>query len=127
MLTVLIRILVALPTVLFFYQGVNWLFQPEETAAGLGMSLLSGIGASTQIGDLGSFFLVNSGLMAMGQFRGRSQLLYIPAAFIGVAGIFRALSAVMGNADFAAQMIGFEAILTVILVVAARHLASHEK
>ena len=67
MLTVLIRILVALPTVLFFYQGVNWLFQPEEAAAGLGMSLLSGIGASTQIGDLGSFFLVNSGLMALGQ------------------------------------------------------------
>jgi hypothetical protein len=54
-------------------------------------------------------------------------LLYIPAAFIGVAGIFRALSAVMGNADFAAQMIGFEAILTVILVVAARHLGSQEK
>jgi len=91
------------------------------------MSLLSGIGASTQIGDLGSFFLVNSGLMTMGQFRGRSQLLYIPAAFIGVAGIFRALSAVMGNADFAAQMIGFEAILMVILVVAARHLGSQEK
>ena len=66
MLTVLIRILCALPAILFFYQGVNWLFQPEEAAAGLGMSLLTGIGASTQIGDLGSFFLVNSVLMAIG-------------------------------------------------------------
>ncbi len=127
MLTVLIRILVALPTVLFFFQGVNWLFQPEEAAAGLGMSLLAGIGASTQIGDLGSFFLVNSVLMTIGQFRGRTYLLYVPAGFIGVAGIFRALAAAMGNADFAAQLIGSEAILTVILVVAARHLGSLEK
>ena len=127
MLTVLIRILVALPTVLFFFQGVNWLFQPEEAAAGLGMSLLAGIGASTQIGDLGSFFLVNSILMTIGQFRGRTYLLYIPAGFVGVAGIFRVLAAAMGNADFAAQLIGSEAILTVILVVAARHLGSLEK
>lgn len=127
MLTVLIRILVALPAVLFFYQGVNWLFQPEQAAAGLGMALLPGIGASTQIGDLGSFFLVNSLLMVMGQFRGRSQLLYIPAAFIGVAGTFRALSAAMGNSDFAVQLIVSEAILTIILIVAARHLGNLEK
>ena len=53
MLTVLIRVLCALPAILFFYQGVNWLFQPEEAAAGLGMPLLTGIGASTQIGELG--------------------------------------------------------------------------
>jgi len=66
-------------------------------------------------------------LMTIGQFRSRTYLLYIPAGFIGVAGIFRALAAAMGNADFAAQLIGSEAILTVILVVAARHLGSLEK
>ena len=126
MLTVLIRILCALPAILFFYQGVNWLFQPAEAAAGLGMSLLAGIGASSQIGDLGSFFLVNSVLMAIGQFRGRSYLLYIPAGFIGIAGIFRVLAAAMGHADFAAQLIVSEAILTIILVVAARHLRNLE-
>ena len=126
MLTVLIRVLCALPAILFFYQGVNWLFQPEEAAAGLGMSLLTGIGASTQIGDLGSFFIMNSVLMTVGQFRGRSHLLYIPAGFIGVAGIFRALAAAMGHADFAAQLITSEAILTIILVVTARHLRGLE-
>ena len=64
--------------------------------------------------------------MAIGQFRGRSYLLYIPAGFIGMAGIFRVLAAAMGHADFAAQLIVSEAILTIILVVAARHLRNLE-
>ena len=43
---------------LFLLMGLQWLVDPTSAAAGLGMSLLSGHGLSTQIGDLASFFLV---------------------------------------------------------------------
>ena len=43
---------------LFLLMGLQWLIDPTSAAAGLGMSLLSGHGLSTQIGDLASFFLV---------------------------------------------------------------------
>ena len=43
---------------LFLLMGLQWLVDPTTAAAGLGMSLLSGHGLSTQIGDLASFFLV---------------------------------------------------------------------
>ena len=43
---------------LFLLMGLQWLVDPTSAAAGLGMSLLTGHGLSTQIGDLASFFLV---------------------------------------------------------------------
>ena len=43
---------------LFLLMGLQWLVDPTSAAAGLGMSLLSSHGLSTQIGDLAGFFLV---------------------------------------------------------------------
>ena len=55
-----IRIVAALPGVLFAIQGLNWIIDPSAAAEGLGMPLLEGIGRSTQIGDLAAFFFAMS-------------------------------------------------------------------
>ena len=54
----LLNILTYVIGFLFLLMGLQWLVDPTSAAAGLGMSLLSGHGLSTQIGDLASFFLV---------------------------------------------------------------------
>jgi hypothetical protein len=121
-MTIFIRVLAALPALLFLATGIQWLLQPEGAAAGLEMPLLEGVAASAQIGDLGSFFFVNGVLMALGQLPGRSHLLYAPAFLIGGAGVFRIAAALLGHAPFAVEFILAEAIMTTILLVAARRL-----
>ena len=63
----LLPFLSALVTLLFLVNGFQWIFSPANVAASLRMPLLEGSGASTQIGDLGSFFLVGGIMMALGQ------------------------------------------------------------
>ncbi len=69
---------------LFFINGVMWLIYPAASAEALGMSLLSGEGLSTQIGDLSSFFLVLGGFMLLGTYTKQKQVGY----FIIQIGIF---------------------------------------
>ena len=41
----------------FTLMGLRWAFDPSSAAESLGMVLLDGNALSTQIGDLGSFFI----------------------------------------------------------------------
>lgn len=72
-MTIFIRVLAALPALLFLVMGIQWLFAPAEAAAGLEMPLLQG-------------------------------------------------AALLGHAPFAVDFILAEAIMTTILLVAARRL-----
>ena len=56
-MTPLIRILAIVPALMLLGIWLQWLFMPAEAAKSLGMPLLSVPEASTQIGDLGAFFL----------------------------------------------------------------------
>ena len=60
----LLRILVTLPGVLFVVIGLRWAVDPTGAAAELGMSLLEGVGRSSQIADVGALFLA-MGLMML--------------------------------------------------------------
>jgi hypothetical protein len=126
-MNIVIRILAALPGLLFLVTGVRWLLQPAAAAQGLGMPLLEGIGASTQIGDLGSFFFVNGVLIGLGLLPGKSHLLYAPAFLIGGAGVFRIMAALLGHAPFAPDFIVAEAVMTTILLVAAKRLGAPQE
>ena len=53
----IITLLVALASLLFVAIGVRWLVDPAGAAPELGLSLSQGLGLSTQIGDISSFFL----------------------------------------------------------------------
>jgi hypothetical protein len=52
-----LKIVTALPALLFIIVGFRWLLAPAGVAAEFGMPLLDGLGGSTQIGDIGAFFL----------------------------------------------------------------------
>ena len=53
----LLRALVALPAIGFLVIGLRWAIDPSSAASDLGMTLLSGVGRSSQIGDVGALFL----------------------------------------------------------------------
>lgn len=120
---IVLRILGGLAALMFILQGIEWIVAPAAVAESLGMPLLEGVGASTQIGDLGSFFIVSGIMMAMGQIPGRSHWFYPPAMLLFGAAVMRTLAAMGGYADFALQFIIIEIVIGVVLITAGRQLA----
>ncbi|MEE3327022.1 MAG: hypothetical protein VX252_06800 [Myxococcota bacterium] len=118
-----LRILSGLAALMFLWNGILWIFSPADVAESLGMPLLEGVGASTQIGDLGSFFLVSGIMMVLGQIPGKSVWLYPPAMLIFGAAVIRTLASLLGNASFAFDFIGLEIIMSAILAFTASKLA----
>ena len=59
-----LRILVMLPAVLFVVMGLRWITDPTGAATALGMTLMDGVGRSSQIGDVGALFL-SMGMMML--------------------------------------------------------------
>ena len=125
-MVIFLRILAGLAALLFVLQGIGWIVSPASVAESLGMELLQGAGASTQIGDLGSFFLVATIMIAIGQLPRRSIWLYPPAMLILGAAVMRTLAAVAGHADFEPGFIVPEVVTSVILVATARKLSASD-
>ena len=121
-----IRVLAGLVTLLFVSTAMQWLFAPALAAEGLGMPLLEGVAASSQIGDLGAFFLVGAIMMGLGQRPGQSHWFYPPALMVGGAALVRSLAALLGHAAFVPRFIVLEIVMMVILLAAARLLAEDE-
>ena len=117
---ILFRVLSGLVGLMMLVNGVRFLIDPAGAAAGLGMELLSGVGASTQIGDLSAFFFSIAIFIALAQRRGASHWLLPAAVLLGGAAVTRTLAAAVGHAPFAAQFIVPEVIMATLLVVAAR-------
>ena len=106
----------------FTLQGLGWLATPGRAAASLGMPLLDGMGRSTQIGDLTSFFLVAGLLMLGGSRPGHARLLSIPAMMLGVAAVARTLAWALHGAAFATPFIAIEVAVAALLFTASRRL-----
>lgn len=115
-----IRILAALPALGFLWTALQWLFNPAAAAKGLGMSLLPVSEASTQIGDLGAFFLVAGGMAAFAQLPGKARWFYPPAWLLIATAGMRSGAWLMGNANLASQTILAEVAIAALFLVAAR-------
>jgi hypothetical protein len=119
------RIIVAIPGVLFLLTGLQWLFDPAAAAEALGLPLLDGLARSTEIGDLGAFFLACSGMILYGAATAKPHWLRAPAILVGSAAFVRTLAWLLHGADFAAAFIAVEvAVAGVLWTVAARSPAS---
>ncbi len=116
----LLRVLSGLVGLMMLANGVRFGIDPAGAAAGLGMHLLTGVGASTQIGDIGAFFLSIATFVALAQRRGAAHWLLPAAVLLGAAAGMRTLAAATGNAPFAPQFIVPELVMVAILVGAAR-------
>ena len=99
--------------VFFALQGVRWLYDPGRAAESLGMPLLDGVGRSTQIGDLATFFLTLGATAIVGSWPGRARLLYVPAAMLAVTAVLRTVAWTLHGADLGVPPASGEARLLV--------------
>lgn len=114
------RGLAALVGVFFVLSGIRWIVDPEGAGAGIGLPLLDGIARSTQIGDLGAFFFAGGVMALLGAWKQKAEWYLAPALLIGTAAVFRVLATIVQGAELALPFIIIEAIMTGILVMAAR-------
>jgi hypothetical protein len=121
-----LRVLVTLPAVLFVVMGLRWITDPEGAAAGLGMTLLEGVGRSSQIGDVGTFFLSMGIMMLLALITARRSWFYAPALMLSLVALLRVLAWLLHDAALALDMIVVEVVIASILLFASTRLAQGE-
>ena len=121
MMNKVLSVLVILPGILFVVTGVRWLVDPAGSAAQLGLSLDQGLGLSTQVGDLSSFFLTMGICILAAVVTGRRTWYYPPILLLSLAAIGRLVAWLVHDAALAPQ-IGIEAVIAILLLVASRRL-----
>ena len=120
-----LRVIVALPGVLFVVTGLRWLVDPASAAAQFGMPLLDGLGRSSQIGDMSSFFLTLGVLILVAVITGKRAWYYPPIMLLAFTAFGRLLAWLIHDAAPALEMIAPEVIIACLLLFASRKLADH--
>jgi hypothetical protein len=113
-----LRIVAGLVGILFFLNGLQWIISPANVAASLGMPLLEGVGLSTQIGDLGSFFITVGAMTLIGAITTTRHWFYAPSMLLLVAALYRTLSTVLYGAPFVMSAILVEVVVGLFLIFA---------
>ena len=121
-----LRVVVALPAILFMVMGIRWVVAPAGMAPELGMPLLEGAGLSTQIGDLGGFFVALSCYILIGIITQKRSWLYAAALLLGLTAVFRVLAWLLHGASFAGESIGVEVVVTALLLFAASRISTEK-
>lgn len=117
-----LKVIVALPAVLFVVMGLRWLVAPGGIAPEFGFVLGDGLGRSSQVGDFAAFFLTLGLCILMGLVSGRRLWYYPPAMLLLLAAIGRVLAWALHDATFAGGMIAFEIVVATLLWAASRWL-----
>jgi len=112
------KFLSSIPAVVFLIIGVFWVLQPGIMAENFGMVLSSGLGLSSQIGDLGSYFVSSALMIFYGIYTNNTHWFYPPILIMLLTALFRTLSTYLHDAPFAADMIGSEILFSGILIYA---------
>jgi hypothetical protein len=118
----ILRVLVLVPAILFVVTGLRWLVDPAGVAPEFGLVLGEGLGLSSQVGDMSSFFLTLGICMLVALVSGRRVWYYPPILLLLLAAVGRVVAWLLYDAALAPQ-IGLEILVAAILLVAARRLA----
>jgi len=113
-----LRAIAGLVGILFFLNGLQWIISPANVAASLGMPLLEGVGLSTQIGDLGSFFITVGAMTLIGAITTTRHWFYAPSMLLLVAALYRTLSTILYGAPFVMSAILVEVVVGLFLIFA---------
>ena len=114
-----LRIAMTLLGIGFTLQGIGWLITPERAAAGLGMSLLDGLGRSTQIGDFAAFFVAVGVCTLAGMRRREPVLVRVAAGILACAAFGRIVAWAVHGAALAATFIVVEIVASLLLLATA--------
>ena len=122
MINTAIKLLVLLFGILFLVTGLRWLLAPAGIAPDFGLALGSGIGLSSQVGDMSAFFLTLGVCMLMGLTTQRSVWYYPPIMLLSLTAVGRVLAWLIHDAALATQLIAPEVIVSLVLLFASRRL-----
>lgn len=118
-------VLNAINGILFIAIGLLWVIFPYEAGANFGILEISeGLGRSSLIGDVGSYFFCIGLMMILAAYTLRSIWFYAPAMLLGVTALFRVISWVAHDATFATQFIIIEILLITLLLVTSKRMSS---
>ena len=117
-----LRAIVLLCGVLFIVTGLRWLLAPAGVAPEFGLVLSSGIGLSSQIGDMSAFFLTLGVCILMGLTTQRTIWYYPPIILLSLTAVGRVLAWLLHDAALATNLIAPEVIVALILLIASRRL-----
>ncbi|WP_438985648.1 hypothetical protein [Aequoribacter sp.] len=104
----------------FLLLGLRWWLDPAGAASEFGMTLSSGVGLSTEVGDISSLFLTGSLFMFISVVRRESQWLYAPLALVVLAASGRIIAWLLHDAAFATQFILTEVVIALIAFYAIK-------
>lgn len=121
MIRKILSALVILPAILFVATGVRWLVDPAGSATQLGLAPDVGLGLSSQVGDLSSFFLTLGICMLAAVVTGRRTWYYPPMLLLSLAAVGRLVAWLVHDAALARQII-VEILVAILLLVASRRL-----
>ena len=119
----ILRVIVALPGILFVVTGLRWLVDPSAAAAQFGMPLLNGVGRSSQIGDMSGFFLTLGIVILIALITSKRSWYYPAIILLVITAIGRVLAWLVHDAALAVDMIAPEVIIACLLLFASRKLA----
>ncbi len=122
----ILKLVVALLALVFASIGLRWLVAPEGVAAEFGMTLMEGLGLSSQIGDLGAFFLSLAIFILLALTTGRRTWYYPPIILLGLTAIMRTMAWMFHGASLAVDMIAVEIIACIILYLGSIRLADED-
>ena len=121
-----LRVIAGLVGILFFLNGLQWIISPANVAASLGMPLLEGVGLSTQIGDLGSFFITVGAMTLIGTISTTRHWFYAPSMLLLVAALYRTLSTLLYGAPFVMSAIVVEVSVGLFLIFAGSRIETKD-
>ena len=123
-MNVALKAVVLLCGVLFIVTGLRWLLAPAGVAPEFGLALSTGVGLSSQIGDMSAFFLTLGVSILMGLTTGRAIWYYPPMILLSLTAVGRILAWLLHDAALAMNLIAPEVIVALILLIASRRLAT---
>ena len=121
-----LRIVAGLLGFFFLINGIQWIVNPASIAEQLGMPLLEGVGLSTQIGDLGSFFITVGAMTLIGAITTTRHWFYAPSMLLLVAALYRTLSTILYGAPFVMSAIIVEISVGLFLIFAGSRIATKD-
>ena len=119
-------LIVMIHGMLFVVMGLRWLVDPAGIAPTLGLTLETGFGLSSQIGDLSAFFLVAGLSILIALITRTRSWYYPPVMLLLIAATGRLIAWLVHGAAFVPETIVFEVVVASLLLIASRYLPERE-
>ena len=111
---------------IFILLGLVWIISPYDAGANFGILVIpEGLGRSSLIGDVGSYFFCIGLMMILAAYTLKNIWFYAPAMLLSVTAIFRIISWAIHDATFATQFIVIEIVLVAILLITSRKVSDN--